>query len=124
MFKEAKVFSSFAVDDLARAKRFYAEVLGFDLVESSNGLELRLAGGGRVFVYPKPDHSAASFTVLNIPVKSVESTLGALGERGVRFERYDLPDLKTDDRGIAECDGMKIAWFKDPAGNIVSILEE
>ena len=123
IFKEAKSFSSFSVNDLQKAKQFYGETLGLDVAETPEGLELHLAGGKNVFLYPKPNHTPASFTVLNFSVKNIESAVDELGDLGVRLEHYDLPDLKTDDRGIMRGPGPKIAWFKDPFGNILSVLE-
>ena len=125
MFKDAQAFSSFSVDDVAKARDFYGKTLGLDVDTSKEGLELHV-GGGTVFVYPKPqNHSPASFTVLNFPVKSVDQAVDELTRKGVRFERYDLPDIKTDDRGVMRGGdgGPTIAWFKDPAGNILSVLE-
>jgi catechol 2,3-dioxygenase-like lactoylglutathione lyase family enzyme len=123
MFKNSKAFSSFSVNDVQKAKDFYGRILGIDVREEDGFLRLRLGGGGEVLAYPKPNHTAASFTVLNFPVSSVEAAVDALVERGVRFERYDLPDIKTDAKGIARGEGPTIAWFKDPAGNILSVLE-
>ncbi|HXH88269.1 MAG TPA: VOC family protein [Gaiellaceae bacterium] len=122
MFKNTKAFSSFAVDDVPAAKRFYGETLGLELTEEMSGLDLHLSGGGEVFVYPKPDHTPASFTVLNFPVEDVDAAVDRLTEAGVRFERYE--ELGTDEKGIARGnEGPTIAWFKDPAGNILSVLE-
>jgi predicted enzyme related to lactoylglutathione lyase len=123
MFKDSQAFSSFSVDDLARAKEFYANVLGLDVGDSPMGLELRLAGGARVFLYPKANHQPATFTVLNFRVDDAEKTVDELTKRGVQFERYDLPGIKTDARGIARGNGPTIAWFKDPAGNILSVVQ-
>lgn len=123
MFKDAKSFSSFSVNDLKKAKEFYGGTLGIEVAETPEGLELHLAGGNRVFLYPKPNHKSASFTVLNFPVKNIEEAVGELVDLGVRLEQYDLPDMKTDKMGIARGPGPKIAWFKDPAGNILSVLE-
>jgi catechol 2,3-dioxygenase-like lactoylglutathione lyase family enzyme len=123
MFKDAKAFSSFSVNDVKKAKEFYGGTLGLKVAETKEGLELHLAGGNMVFLYPKPNHTPASFTVLNFPVKNIEAAVDELVELGVRLEHYDLPDLKTDKRGIARGPGPKIAWFKDPAGNILSVLE-
>jgi catechol 2,3-dioxygenase-like lactoylglutathione lyase family enzyme len=123
MFKDSKSFSSFSVNDLKKAKEFYGGTLGLGVTESPEGLELRLADGNTVFIYPKPNHTPASFTVLNFPVNNIEEAVDELVERGLRLEQYDLPDIKTDDRGIARGPGPKIAWFKDPAGNILSVLE-
>jgi catechol-2,3-dioxygenase len=124
MFRDAKSFASFSVNNLGAAKEFYGQVLGLDVKESSEGLELHLAGGNRIFLYPKPNHTAATFTVLNFPVSNVESAVADLGKRGVQMERYNSPDLKTDEKGIFRGPGPKIAWFKDPAGNVLSVLEE
>lgn len=124
IFKDAKSFSSFSVNDLKKAKQFYGETLGLDVAETPEGLELHLDGGNNVFLYPKPNHTPASFTVLNFSVKNVEKAVEELGDLGVRLEHYDLPDLKTDERGIMRGHpGPKIAWFKDPFGNILSVLE-
>ena len=124
MFKDAKAFSSFSVNDLKKAREFYGGTLGLGVKETKEGLELHLAGGNTVFLYPKPNHTPASFTVLNFLVKNIEEAVDELVELGVRLEHYDLPDLKTDKRGIARGPGPQIAWFKDPAGNILSVLEE
>jgi catechol 2,3-dioxygenase-like lactoylglutathione lyase family enzyme len=124
MFKNAKAFSSFSVDDIAKAKRFYGETLGLSVTESDGTLTLQLAGGANVLVYPKPNHTPASYTILNLPVKDIEPAVSALKERGVRFERYDDPALATDDKDIFRGGGPLIAWFKDPAGNTLSVLEQ
>ena len=124
MFKEAKSFSSFSVNDLGKAKEFYGETLGLELKESPEGLELH-PGNNVVFLYPKPNHTPASFTVLNFHVDDIEEAVDELKSLGVSLEHYDLPDIKTDERGIARGPhGPIIAWFKDPAGNILSVLEE
>jgi catechol 2,3-dioxygenase-like lactoylglutathione lyase family enzyme len=123
MFKDSKSFSSFSVNDLKKAKEFYGGTLGLGVTESEEGLELHLAGGNTVFLYPKPNHKPASFTVLNFPVNNIEEAVDGLVDLGLRLEHYDLPDLKTDKKGIARGPGPKIAWFKDPAGNILSVLE-
>jgi catechol 2,3-dioxygenase-like lactoylglutathione lyase family enzyme len=124
MFKEAKSFSSFSVNDIQRAKEFYGQTLGLHLSESPEGLEIHTADN-IVFLYPKPNHTPASFTVLNFKVDDIEDAVDELSSLGVRLEHYDLPDIKTDERGIARGPkGPIIAWFKDPAGNILSVLEE
>ena len=124
MFKEAKSFCSFSVNDLGKAKEFYAETLGLHISQTPEGLELH-TGDNVVFLYPKPNHTPASFTVLNFAVDDIEDAVAELNALGVRLEHYDLPDLKTDERGIARGPkGPMIAWFKDPAGNILSVLEE
>ena len=127
MFQETIAFSSFAVNDLETARRFYGQSLGLDAtdVPGMKGLlQLNLAGGAKVLVYPKPDHAPANFTVLNFPVESVERAVAALAERGVRFEIYRDGPTKTDAKGISIGDGPRIAWFRDPSGNILSVLEE
>lgn len=123
-FKDSKAFSSFSVNDLKKASDFYDGILGLKVTETQEGLELHLAGGHTVFLYPKPNHTPASFTVLNFPVNNIEEAVTELVDVGLRLEHYDLPDLKTDKRGIASGPGMKIAWFKDPANNILSLIEE
>ena len=126
MFKDTKTFSSFSADDISAAKKFYGETLGVEVSDDNEEgvLSLKL-GGGSVMIYPKEDHEPASFTVLNFPVDDIEDAVAKLKERGVRFEQYDLPGLKTDADGISRGNGgPTIAWFKDPAGNILSVLEE
>ena len=122
MFKEAEAFSSFSVNDLKKAKEFYGGTLGLEVTETQEGLELHLAGN-TVFLYPKPNHTPASFTVLNFSVDDIEEAVAELDRLGLPREHYDLPDLKTDNQGIMRGPGPKIAWFKDPAGNILSVLE-
>ena len=128
MLNSSQAFSSFSIDDLDRAREFYGQTLGVgveEIKEMGGLLELRLGGGTKVRLYVKPDHQAATFTVLNFPVKSVDETVAELKRRGVRFEIYDGPAVKTDEHGISRGDGNgpTIAWFKDPAGNIISVLE-
>ena len=127
MFKDSKAFCSFSVDDTKRAKEFYGQKLGLEVTETpmegATILTLRLGGGARVLVYPKPNHSPASFTVLNFPVESVDKAVAALAERGIKPEIYRDGPIKTDERGIARGQGPTIAWFKDPAGNIFSVVE-
>jgi catechol 2,3-dioxygenase-like lactoylglutathione lyase family enzyme len=127
MFKDTHAFSSFSVDDLQKAKHFYGETLGLEVSETKEGLALTIAGGGDVFIYPKPNHEPASFIVLNFPVADVEKAVDALGKLGVTFEHYE-GEMKTDDKGIFRGadrnEGPNIAWFKDPAGNILSVVEE
>ncbi len=124
MLKDSKAFSGFSAADIQTAKNFYSETLGLDLSESHGLLTLRLAGGNNVLIYPKPNHVPATFTVLNFPVQDVDLAVDELSKRGVRFEMYDLPNLKTDKKGIMRGNGPTIAWFKDPAGNILSVIEE
>lgn len=124
MFKEAPSFCSFSVNDLQKAKQFYGETLGLEISETPEGLELH-TGENTIFLYPKPNHTPASFTVLNFPVDDIEAAVAELNALGINLERYNLPDIKTDERGIARGPhGPTIAWFKDPAGNILSVLEE
>ena len=124
MLKNSKAFSGFSANDIAKEKEFYAGTLGLDVSEAHGLLTLRLAGGHNVIIYPKPNHVPATFTVLNFPVDDVDLAVDELKKRGVRFEQYDLPDLKTDEKGIMRGNGPTIAWFKDPAGNILSVLEQ
>ena len=127
MFNKSPAFSSFSVDDIGKAKAFYQDILGLTVTQPMDHLALELAGGGQVFIYSKADHEPATFTVLNFKVDSVDRAVAALGERGVRFEHYDREDIKTDAKGImrgGDGKGPTIAWFKDPAGNILSVLEE
>ena len=125
MFAATNAFSSFSVNDLKKAKEFYGKTLHLKVAEQPEGLELQVPGGAKVFVYPKPNHTPATFTVLNFPVDNIDKAVSELKNAGVRFEHYDLPDIKTDEKGIAHGPhGPTIAWFKDPAGNILSVLEE
>lgn len=124
LFKDAKAFSSFSVTDLRQAKEFYGETLGLDVSETPEGLEVHTEGT-TVFLYPKPNHTPASFTVLNFSVDDIETAVDELKALGIRLEHYDLPDIKTDERGVFRGHpGPQIAWFKDPAGNILSVVEE
>jgi catechol 2,3-dioxygenase-like lactoylglutathione lyase family enzyme len=122
MFRDTKAFSGFSVNDVARAKQFYAETLGLNVEEDHGMLQLHLATGGTVLVYPKEDHTPASFTVLNFPVENIERAVEQLRQAGVTFEHYE-GELETDEKGIFRGGGPDIAWFKDPAGNILSVLE-
>ena len=124
MLSDSKAFSGFAVGDLQEAKEFYGRILGLNVSESHGLLHLHLAGGCTVLVYPKPNHSPATFTILNFPVNDVDVAVDELTQRGVRFEIYDEGSLRTDERGVFRGGGPVIAWFKDPAGNILSVLEE
>jgi catechol 2,3-dioxygenase-like lactoylglutathione lyase family enzyme len=124
MLKASKALSSFSVNDIQKAKEFYGKTLGLEVSSGPEGtLMLDLAGGTKTLMYPKPNHQPATFTVLNFPVDSVEKTVDELNQRGVRFEVYNEPNIKTDARGISRGNGPPIAWFKDPAGNILSVLE-
>jgi catechol 2,3-dioxygenase-like lactoylglutathione lyase family enzyme len=125
MFADTKAFSGFAVDDVQKAREFYAETLGLktSILDEENGLMvLHLAGDRDTFVYRKPDFTPATYTILNFQVEDVDKAVDQLVERGVRFERYDGFD--QDEKGIARGMGPDIAWFKDPAGNILAVLEE
>ena len=124
MLANSEAFSGFAAPDLAKAKQFYGETLGLNVSgEAEDGaLTLELAGGRNVLLYVKPDHAPATYTILNFPVDDVEGTVDALAGRGVRFERYD--GMEQDDKGINRGEGPLIAWFKDPAGNILSVIEQ
>jgi len=124
MLKNSHAFPSFSVNDVKKAKDFYGRTLGLEVVEEDRGLELHVAGGFRVFVYPKQNHAPATFTILNFPVDDVEEAVAELKKRGVRFEIYTEGEIKTDEKGIMRDHGMKMAWFKDPAGNFLSVLEE
>lgn len=124
MFKNTKAFSGFAVDNLQAARDFYGQTLGLDVVETHGLLELHLAGGTNILVYPKDNHVPATFTILNFPVDNIEQAVDELTRRGVRFESYNAGHLVTDEKGISRGRGPKIAWFKDPAGNILSVLED
>ncbi|ETZ20904.1 VOC family protein [Pedobacter sp. V48] len=124
MLQNSKAFSSFSANDLEKAKEFYQSTLGLDVrIGQMDTLELHITGSIPVLIYPKPDHVPATFTVLNFPVESVEGAVDHLVEKGVQFEHYDFAGLKTDEKGIFRGDGPVIAWFKDPAGNILSVLE-
>jgi catechol 2,3-dioxygenase-like lactoylglutathione lyase family enzyme len=123
MLGESKAFSGFAAHDVAKVKEFYTKTLGLKVTEDHGLLTLHLAGGNNVLIYPKPDHVPANFTVLNFPVDDVDRAVDELTKRGVRFEIYDRPEIKTDEKGIMHGNGPTIAWFKDPAGNILSVLK-
>lgn len=123
MFKDNKAFSGFSVDDVARAKEFYGQTLGLEVSEANGLLQLQVANGSQVLIYPKDNHVPATFTILNFPVDDIEEAVDKLTKAGVRFEIYDEGDLKTDQKGIFRGGGPNIAWFKDPAGNILSVLE-
>lgn len=124
MFKNSKAFSGFSVDNISKAKAFYSTILGLQVTEEMQGLlTLHFANGSKVLIYPKPNHQPATFTILNFMVNDIEQTVDDLNKFGVQFEQYNEPYLKTDEKGI--CRGKPlIAWFKDPAGNILSVIEE
>jgi catechol 2,3-dioxygenase-like lactoylglutathione lyase family enzyme len=124
MLNATKAFSSFSVNDIQKARDFYGKTLGLELSDGPEGtLVVPLSGETKALMYPKPNHEPATFTVLNFPVESVDKAVEELSQRGVRFEIYDSPNLKTDAHGISRGNGPTIAWFKDPAGNILSVLE-
>ncbi|CAN5368513.1 VOC family protein [soil metagenome] len=123
MLQHSKAFSGFSVDDISKAKDFYGKILGLTVSESDMGiLELKFEGGNRIIIYPKANHTPATFTVLNFPVDDIEKAVEELKTRGVKFEQYK-GELKTDEKDIFRGGGPLIAWFKDPAGNILSVLE-
>lgn len=122
MFEQTKAFSGFSVDDVDAARRFYGETLGLRVTEQHGLLTLHLGGGAPVLVYPKGEqHEPASFTILNFPVDDVDAAVDALAARGVAFERY--PGMPQDDKGVMRGNGPTIAWFRDPAGNVISVLD-
>ncbi|HEX7171573.1 MAG TPA: VOC family protein [Candidatus Limnocylindria bacterium] len=122
MLTDSHAFSGFSTNDIEASRTFYAQTLGLDVADESGMLNLHLGGGANVLIYPKDDHQPATYTCLNFPVTDIDATVDALVERGVTFLRYD--GLAQDQRGIAREFGPPIAWFTDPAGNILSILEQ
>ncbi len=122
MLKDSHAFSGFSSDDIPKAKEFYSQILGLDVSEDNGLLTLRLGGGHSALIYPKDDHQPATYTTLNFPVDDIEKAVDGLTGRGVVFEKYG-GDLGQDERGIMRGEGPPIAWFKDPAGNILSLLE-
>ena len=122
MFKDTKAFSGFAVPDIAAARTFYGDTLGIDVTEEHGMLTLRLAGGRDTLIYPKPNHEPATYTILNFPVDDIDAAVDDLAGRGVEMERYD--GFEQDERGVMRVEGPYIAWFKDPAGNVLSVLQE
>ena len=124
VLSDTKAIQSFSVDDLTKARSFYHDTLGLDVAEKPEGLEITVGDGNRIFVYPKPNHEPATFTILNFLVDNVDTAVDKLKSTGIQFEQYDLPGIKTDARGIArDTGGPAMAWFKDPAGNILSVLQ-
>jgi catechol 2,3-dioxygenase-like lactoylglutathione lyase family enzyme len=119
VFEHTKAFSGFSVDDVPRARQFYGETLGLPVTEEHGMLTLHVAGGRDILVYPKPNHVPATYTILNFPVEDIDAAVDQLTGRGVAFERYDSVDAK----GVMRDQGPPIAWFKDPAGNILSVLQ-
>jgi catechol 2,3-dioxygenase-like lactoylglutathione lyase family enzyme len=129
MLKDSRAFSGFSVKDLKEAKEFYSKTLGLDVDEDQMGLHLKINGGNPIFVYPKEDHTPATYTMLNFIVKDIDKVVEELSGKGVKFEYYDLGNgAKTDEkgimRGLAAKMGPDIAWFKDPSGNILSVLQD
>ena len=122
MLKESPAFQGFSADDLDKAKQFYGQTLGLEVSDEPAGLGVHLGGGKTVFIYPKENHEPATYTILNFPVGNIDAAVDELTRAGVRFERYD--GMEQDERGIARGNGPSIAWFKDPAGNILSVLEQ
>ncbi len=123
MLGNTKAFSGFSVDDLDAAKRFYGDTLGVEVSENDAGLTLHIVGDRPILIYPKDNHEPATFTVLNFPVDDVEGTVAGLAERGVEFERYEGTEIETDEQGVFRGGGPLIAWFKDPAGNVLSVIK-
>jgi predicted enzyme related to lactoylglutathione lyase len=122
MFKNTTAFSGFSVNDLDKAKQFYGETLGVDVSNEDGMLFLHLSGGGKVLIYQKDDHQPATFTVLNFPVDDIDAAVDELKNKGVTFERYE--NMKQDEKGIMREWGPPIAWFTDPAGNVLAVLED
>ncbi len=120
MFEHTKAFSGFSVDDIPTAKQFYSETLGLRVSEEYGMLHLHIAGDRDTLIYPKNDHTPATFTILNFPVDDIDAAVDQLAARGIRFESFD----GVDERGIFRKGGPAIAWFKDPAGNILSVLQK
>lgn len=125
MLQNSKAFSGYSVDNIEKAKDFYANVLGLKVKDNPMGIiELHFSNENSVILYPKPNHEPATFTVLNFPVKEIEKAVDTLSEKGIKFIQYEEP-IKTDEKGICwSSEGPNIAWFKDPGGNILSVLEE
>ncbi len=123
MIDGTKAFHGFAAPDLDAAKAFYADVLGLEVTEDHGMLQLHLGGGSPTLVYPKPNHEPASYTILNFPVPDVEAAVDELTARGVQFEKYEGTPTATDEKGVFRGGGPLIAWFTDPAGNVMSVIE-
>jgi predicted enzyme related to lactoylglutathione lyase len=124
VLQDSKAFSGFSVDDLDAAKRFYGKTLGLKVKDGPMGtMDLVVGGGTSIVVYPKKNHVPATFTILNFPVRDIEAAVDALTKEGIRMERYDMGPMKPDDKGIYRQEGPPIAWFKDPAGNVLSVME-
>lgn len=123
MLNSTKAFSGFSVDNIETAKEFYSKTLGLSVEQVPEGLQIQLGSGAMIFVYPKQDHVPATFTILNFPVENIDETVDELISKGVKFEHYDSEWMKTDEKGIVRGKPV-IAWFKDPAGNFFSIIQE
>jgi catechol 2,3-dioxygenase-like lactoylglutathione lyase family enzyme len=121
MFTDTKAFSGFAVDDIDAAREFYGQTLGIRTSEEHGLMTLHLGGDRPTLVYPKPGHTPADYTILNFPVDDIDAAVDELVERGVRFERYE--GMGQDERGVMRDQGPPIAWFRDPAGNVLSVLQ-
>jgi catechol 2,3-dioxygenase-like lactoylglutathione lyase family enzyme len=125
MLEDSKAFSGFSANDIKKCEEFYAKTLGLKVSNEMGGLQLHLAGGTEVFIYPKENHEPATFTILNFPVDDIDKAVDELAARGVQFEKYE--GFSQDEKGIARTtspeEGPSIAWFKDPAGNILSVLQ-
>ena len=124
MLKDSPAFSGFSVDDTEAARAFYADTLGLEVSEDHGILTISLGGGHRAIAYPKPDHEPAGFTILNFPVPDIEATVDELTARGVSFEKYEGTQMETDAKGIFRKGGPLIAWFTDPARNVLSVIED
>jgi catechol 2,3-dioxygenase-like lactoylglutathione lyase family enzyme len=124
MLSDSKAFSGFSVPDTEAARAFYADTLGLEVTEDHGILTIQLGGGHHAIAYPKPDHEPAGFTILNFPVADIEATVDALTARGVVFEKYEGTQMETDAKGIFRKGGPLIAWFTDPAGNVMSVIED
>ena len=126
MFKNTPTFSGFSVNDLEKAKKFYGETLGLEVIDGPMGLQLVLDNGAHVFVYPKADHTPATYTILNFSVKNIDEAVTELENKGVELEHYDTMPMDEHNiaRGLSHNQGPDIAWFKDPAGNILAVLQE
>ncbi|PNY80961.1 VOC family protein [Deinococcus koreensis] len=122
MFKKTPAFSGFSVDDIPAAHTFYRDVLGLEVTEEHGMLRLHIEGGNATLVYPRPDHTPATFTILNFPVADIDSAVDELTRRGVPFEHYE--GMNLDDKGIMRGQGPDIAWFTDPAGNVLSVIQQ
>src|SRR4051794_16141668 len=123
IFKDVPAFPSFAAKDLKAEKAFFADTLGIDVDDQNGMLFLNITDSNKILIYPKDDHTPASFTILNFPVDNIEAAVDALDARGVKLERYNVPGLTPDEKLIYRGEGPPIAWFKDPAGNIFSVME-